>query len=141
MQKVNLIWFLNCFREQFEEVSPTDKKRPTTPAPTHENLEDQRLKKSFKLKNLGNFNSRYSRNSITSFYCFRPVEEFYLLDESKVWSRIGKKYRGLAQTEKQTSIWTFQNKEGLPWTTQEDYFRESTVWFIKRLDQKLSFLN
>ena len=94
----------NCFREQFEEVSPTDKKRPTTPAPTHENLEDQRLKKSFKLKNLGNFNSRYSRNSITSFDYFRPVEEFYLLDESKVWSRIGKKYWGLAQTEKQTSI-------------------------------------
>ena len=94
----------NCFREQFEEVSSTDKKRPTTPAPTHENLEDQRLKKSFKLKNLGNFNSRYSRNSITSFYCFRPVEEFYLLDESKIWSRVGKKYRGLAQTEKQTSI-------------------------------------
>merc|ERR1711860_2668 len=39
-------------REQFEEISPTNKNRPTTPAPTHENLEDQRLKKSFKLKNL-----------------------------------------------------------------------------------------
>ena len=100
MQKVNLIWLLNCFREQFEEVSPTDKKRPTTPAPTHENLEDQRLKKSFKLKNLGIFYFGYFLNSITSFYCFRPVEKPCLLDESKVWSRIGKKYRGLTQTEK-----------------------------------------
>ena len=85
--------------------------------------------------------SVYLLNAITSFYCFRPVEEPYLLDESKIWSRIGKQYRGLTQTEKQTSIWTFQNKEGFPWTTKEDYVRESTIWFLKRLDQKLSFLN
>ena len=62
----------NCFREQFEEVSPTDKKRPTTPAPTHENLEDQRLKKSFKLKNLGRYIRFlvYFPNLITLFLLF-----------------------------------------------------------------------
>ena len=41
------------FREKFEEVSRTDRRRPTTPSPTHENLEVKREHKSFKLKNLG----------------------------------------------------------------------------------------
>lgn len=46
-------YFLIC-REQFAEVNVTDKRRPTTPAPTKEQLvEASRENRKFSLKNIG----------------------------------------------------------------------------------------
>ncbi len=66
---------------------------------------------------------------VHNFFCLRPIEESDLLAESKIRSRIGKKYRSITQTEKQTSIRKFQNKEGLPCTTKKDFVKESTDGF------------
>ena len=62
-------------------------------------------------------------------FCFRPIEESDLLAKSKIWSRIGEKYRSITQTEKQTSIRKFQNKEGFPCTTKKVFVKESTDGF------------